>query len=40
MQVGCNANRLRNDIVQTDNFRFDKTNKTTGLFDNLTRQKS
>lgn len=25
--VGCNANRPRNDNVQTDNFRFDKTEK-------------
>ena len=25
--VGCNAKRPRNDIVQTDNFRFDKTEK-------------
>jgi len=35
--IGCNANRPRNDIVQTDNFRFDKTEKQQ---DHLTTKPS
>ena len=35
VEVGCNANRPRNNIVQANNFRLDKT-KTKGLFDTLT----